>query len=92
MRVEEISLGKTDEEKASAILRRLGNQVILKDFHEGYMHAVICDTDYDDETYYVVAGDRRGKTRLHYDDLQQLFVLQPLPENPLPEIRRPQNP
>ncbi len=55
------------------------------------MHGLLMDKDHDETTYYFLAGNARGKTRLHYDDLEKLFVLHPAENNPLPIINGEQN-
>jgi hypothetical protein len=85
MRTEEVHIGKTEESKRKTILSYLGRQVILDDEHLSLIHALLLKEN-DSETYYVQIGDFRGKTRLHYHDLQGLIVLYPSIDNPLPQI------
>lgn len=90
MKLEEISLiGGKDidnlELKRKAISENSGNQVILYDKHEKWVHALILDENYT-ANYGVKIGDDRGKKILLYQDLQRLIILKPTERNYLPEI------
>jgi len=86
MILEEISLGKTKEEKRKAIQDNLGQQVILKDSHNDWCHGVILKERYDFETYQMKLIDARGKRQLHYHDLNQLILIRYNAEYKRPEI------
>jgi hypothetical protein len=85
MKLEEIDIGKTDEERRKVILDNLGKQVILRDVHLGLCHAKLIKEN-DIETYFAQLGDRRGFQRLTYNDLETLIVLYPVESYPLPEM------
>ncbi len=75
MIVQEIDIGRLNEEKREAIKKNLGREVILKDFHEEWCHGELLPTGYDNEVYQMQIKDGRGNRQLHYDDLEKLLVL-----------------
>jgi hypothetical protein len=90
MKLEEIniiSIGDVNnsELKRKVISEHLGEQVILYDRHERWVHALILDENYT-ANYSVKIGDDSGKKTLLYQNLQKLIILKPTERNYLPEI------
>ena len=88
MILEEIKLGKDTEFKRDAILDNLGKQVLLCDSYNHWVHGLLSEVDYDNDCYQIHMLDPRGiKRELWYHDLQQLILLKPHKDYPLPEIK-----
>ncbi len=89
MILEEIELGKDVKSKKKAILENLGEQVILCDNHARLVHGLLSKENYDDTCYQIHLLDPRGIREFWYNDLQQLILLKPHKNFPLPEIEYP---
>lgn len=86
MRVEEIEVGKDTESKMRVILDNLGEQVILYDSCNRWVHGFLLKKNYNDECYQMYIADVRGKRQLSYRDLQKLLLLKADRNFPLPDI------
>ncbi|MBU4070365.1 MAG: hypothetical protein KJ646_05255 [Nanoarchaeota archaeon] len=75
MILEEITFGKTEEEKRKTIHDNLGQQVILKDIHHDWCHGVLLKERHDSATYQIKMIDARRKKSLDYRDLKQLLII-----------------
>ncbi len=86
MRVEEIEVGEDTESKMKVILDNLGEQVILYDSCNRWVHGFLLKKNYNDRLYQIYIADSRGKRQLLYHDLQKLLLLKEDRNFPLPEI------
>jgi len=86
MRVEEIEVGEDTESKMKVILDNLGEQVILYDSCNCWVHGFLLKKNYDKECYQIYIADIRGERQLSYRDLQKLLLLKADRNFPLPDI------
>jgi hypothetical protein len=86
MILEKIEVGKDTESKMKAILGNLGEQVILYDSCNHWVHGFLLKKNCNDGLYQIYIADRRGEKQLLYNDLKELFLLKADRNFPLPEI------
>ena len=84
MIIREAILG--EESKRDAILKSLGQQVILLDEHNGWCHGVLLTEGNDDKVYQIKIVDYRNNRSFHYHDLHELLIIENHPVYKKPEI------
>ena len=89
MRLEEITFGEEEYSKKEAIQKSQGNQVILRDAHQGLVHGKILTNEHDNQTYKIKIYDGRGRIVLHYHDLKSLAILRNVQGYKIPEENQP---
>jgi hypothetical protein len=87
MILEEVVLEDDNEyAQRKAVQDNLGQQVILNDEHEHWVHGVIQNQGYDHEVYTIKIADGRKERELHYHDLNQILIIRNNPVYKKPEM------
>lgn len=68
-------MGEEESDKRKAIESNFGNEVILNDFHNNWVHGTLIKEGNDAQVYQINIFNAIGKRQLHYHDLNQLLVL-----------------
>ena len=81
MKLEEISLGKDNEDKREAVQDNLGKQVIICNSNNQWCHGVLLEGCYDGLSYRIKLYDDRKQMVLTYNDLKKILVIKNTPED-----------
>ena len=76
MRLIELNVPNEGSDRRTLVQGLLGKEVILKDTHYSWLHGKILGEGSNSEVYSMNIASNRGKTSLHYHDLEVLLEVQ----------------